>query len=103
MGPLVDHANEQEQRAGDDAVVDHLEDGALHPLGLEDEDAQRDEAHVADRGVGDQLLEVGLDQGHDGAVDDGDEREHDDEWRPLVGGLRKKGQRETDESEGHRA
>ena len=47
------------------AVVDHLEYRALQRLRLEGEDAQRHEAHVADRGVRDQLLEVRLDQRDD--------------------------------------
>ena len=49
VGPLVDDADEQEQGAGDDAVGDHLEHRALEALLAEDEDAQRHEAHVADR------------------------------------------------------
>ena len=77
VGPLVDHADAEEERARDDPVVDHLEHGALQALLLEDEDAQRHEAHVADRAVGDQLLEVGLHHRHDRAVDDRDQRQHD--------------------------
>ena len=45
----------------------------------EDEDAQGHEAHVADRRVGDEPLEVGLADGHDGAVEHADDRERDDE------------------------
>ena len=51
----------------------------------EDEDAQRHEAHVADRAVRDELLQVRLDQRHDRAVDDCDERQDDDQRRPLHG------------------
>ena len=40
-----------------------------------DRDAQDDVAHVADRAVGDQLLEVGLGHGREGAVDDVDDAE----------------------------
>ena len=32
VGPLVDHADQQEEGAGDEAVVDHLEDRALEAL-----------------------------------------------------------------------
>ena len=64
----------------------------------EDEDAQRHEAHVADRAVRHQLLEVRLHDGHDGAVDDGDEAEHDDEARQVVRRLRVQRQREADEA-----
>ena len=75
VGSLVDDADEEEERAGDDAVGDHLEDRALHALLVEDEDAQGHEAHVADRGVGDESLQVGLADGHDGAVEHADDRE----------------------------
>ena len=51
MGPFVDDADAQEQGAGDDAVGNHLQHGALEALLGEDEDAQRHEAHVADRAV----------------------------------------------------
>ena len=58
--------------------------GALEALLGEHEDAQGHEAHVADRAVRDQLLEVRLHDGHDGAVDDGDEAEHDDDARQVM-------------------
>ena len=75
MGALVDDADQEEEGAGDDAVRHHLEDGALEALLAEDEDAQGHEAHVADRGVGDEALEVRLADGHDGAVQHADDRE----------------------------
>ena len=59
---LVDHADEEEQRAGRDAVVDHDHQRALHALHGEREDAEHHEAEVADRRVGDELLEVRLHQ-----------------------------------------
>ena len=43
-----------------------------------DRDAQDDVAHVADGAVGDQLLEVGLRHGREGAVDDVDDAEQGD-------------------------
>ena len=46
---LVDHADEEEQRAGRDAVVDHDHQRALHALHGEREDAEHDEAEVAHR------------------------------------------------------
>ena len=98
VGALVDDAHAEEQGAGDDAVVDHLHDRALHALLVEHEDAQRHEAHVAHRRVGDQLLEVRLDDGHDRAVDDRDEAQHDDQRTPLVGRVGEERQREADEA-----
>jgi hypothetical protein len=63
VGPLVDDADEQEEGAGVEAVGQHHHHRAVQPLQVEDEDAEGDEAHVADRRVGDQLLHVGLDEG----------------------------------------
>ena len=46
---------------------------------VEDEEAERDETHVRDRRIGDQLLHVGLHQRHQADVDHGDQRQRDDE------------------------
>ncbi len=57
---------------------DHLEHGAVHgplPVLRLVGDAEDDVAHVADRAVGDQLLEVGLGHRREGAVDDIDDPE----------------------------
>ena len=73
---LVDHADQEEQRARAQAVVDHLQDAALDALRVEGEQAEHDETQVADRGIGDQLLDVGLGVGDRRAVDDADDRQH---------------------------
>ena len=57
---LVDHADAEEQRAGRQAVVEHLVDAALHAFAVERRHAQHDEAQMAHRGVRDQPLEIGL-------------------------------------------
>ncbi len=50
-----------------------------------DGDAQDDVAHVADRAVGHQLLEVGLGHGREGAVDDVDDAEQGHPAGQLLG------------------
>ena len=69
-------------------MIDHLQDRALGgSLGSRGQ-PEEDEAHVADRGVGHQLLDVGLDQRDQRAVDDADdcERRHQrHEGVPRVG------------------
>ena len=72
---LVDHADEKEERAGGDSVVDHHHQRALHALHGEREDAEHHEAEVADGGVRDELLEVGLDERDQRAVHDADHGE----------------------------
>ena len=96
VGPLVDHADEEEQGARDQAVVDHLEDRAVHALGVEHEDPERDEAHVRHGAVRDELLQVRLDEGHDRAVDDRDQAQDDDRGGERVGGAREQRQGEPD-------
>ena len=44
VAAVVEHADEQEEAAGGDAVREHLEDGALHGNDVEGEDAQHDES-----------------------------------------------------------
>ncbi len=46
---LVLNADEEEERARDETVVEHLQHGADAALHVEDEDAERDEAHMRDR------------------------------------------------------
>jgi hypothetical protein len=54
---------------------------------VEHERAEHHEAHVAHARVGDQLLHVGLDHGHHGAVDDRHDGEADDDRREGDGGV----------------
>ena len=89
--PLVDHADEEEERAGGDAVVDHDHQRALHALHGEREDAEHHEAEVADRAVRDELLEVRLHERHERAVDDADHREHEDDRAHASGSSRPSG------------
>ena len=88
--PLVDDADAEEERTGVEPVRQHHHHRAVQPFRSHDpamvqqmdEDAERDEAHVADRRVGDQLLHVGLDERDQRAVDDGDDRQDDDPRSP---------------------
>jgi hypothetical protein len=67
--------------------ADHLHDAAGHTQLVEDEEAQRHEAHVRDRRIGDELLHVLLYQRHQAHVDDGDQAQGDDEGRPFAAGI----------------
>ena len=55
---VVEHPDEEEQRAGGEPVADHREDAALDALRREGEDAEHHEAHVRDRRVRDQPFQV---------------------------------------------
>ena len=98
MRSLVADPDEKEESAGDEAMVQHLQDGAVDSLLVEREDAERDKAHVAHRAVRDELLQVGLHDRHDRTVDDGDHREHDDKRREVLRRLREERDREADEA-----
>src|SRR5450759_1175481 len=80
------HADDEEQAAGADAVIQHLINRALHPLHVQRADAQHDEAHVADARVGHQLLQVRLDHRHEGAVDNPDDGQQRERRREERGG-----------------
>ena len=56
VGPFINGPDAQKERARRNAVVDHLEDRSLDALGVQDKDAQCDESHVTDAGVGDQFF-----------------------------------------------
>ena len=70
------------------------------PYGVENEEAERDEAHVRDRRVGDQLLHVGLHQGHQADVHHRDQRQRDHQPGQLARRVGQDRQREPHESVG---
>ena len=84
MAAVGEHADEQEEPAGADAVGEHLIDRALHALHVHRADAEHDEAQVAHRGVGHQLLHVRLHHRDQRAVDDADDGEQRDPRRELA-------------------
>src|SRR5215831_557786 len=95
MTAIVKHADKEEERAGGDAVGEHLENSALHADGTEGKDAEDHEAQVADGRVSHELLQVRLNERDQGAVDDADDGENGDLWRGLARCVRKKRQAET--------
>ena len=97
---LVDPADEEEQRTGRDAVVDHDQHAALEPLRGEREHAEHDETEVGDRGVGDEALQVLLHRCADGAVDDADDSEGHHHRGGPDGGLGEQVDAETHEPVG---
>ncbi len=100
MAAFVEHAHQQEQGAGAEAVVDHLQDAARYPLGVQGEDAQHHEAQVADAGVGHQALDVSLAQGHQRAVDDADDGQDGHQGHEGQRGVGKERQAEAGEAVG---
>ncbi len=100
MGLLIEHADQKEQRARAQPVVDPLQDGPLDTGGVERKDAQRHKAQMADGRVGHELLHVLLGEGDDRAVDDADDGQHGDERRVLVCRLGEEGQVEADQTIG---
>jgi len=64
VAAVIDHAQQHKQRAGGDPVVQHLVNRAIGAHLGEGKDAQNAEAQVADRGIGNQLLHIGLHQRH---------------------------------------
>ncbi len=91
MASLVKDADQQEEGAGAQAVVDHLQHGAADGLGGQGEDAEHDEAHVGHAGVGHQALDVLLGQRHQRAVDDADQRQDREQGRKCGHGLGEEG------------
>src|SRR5258708_35386806 len=61
VAAVVEDADEEEQRAGGNAVGEHLGDSPPHGNVLEGEDDEHHEGEVADAGIGDEILEIGVD------------------------------------------
>ena len=98
MTAIVEHADEQKERAGRDSVRQHLVDGTLHGNGIERKDAEYDEAEVAHRRVGDKLFQVWLHQRYKRAIDDADDGQRGDVRRSLA-----RCQREERQAKAHHA
>ena len=96
--PLVDHADQREQACRRKAVIDQLQGSALGGHRREGEESHHDVAHVADRRVGDQPLEVGLHECHQPAVDDPRHAEPEEPRGGEGGGLREHRHREAEEA-----
>ena len=77
------------------AVADHLEDRAVDALLVGGEDAHGHEAHMGDRGIGDELLHVLLHQRDQRGVDDGDHRQDEARAAHHVGRHREHRQART--------
>ena len=79
-------------------MVEHLVDRAHDAGGREGRDAEHHEAEVRHRRVGDQLLQVGLHQRDEGAVDDADHREDAHERREAHRRVREERDGEPEEA-----
>ena len=78
---LVEHADEEEQRPGRQAVVDHLQQAAAHADLVQGEHAEHAEAEMGHAAVGDELLDIVLGQGAERSVKDADDRQRADQRR----------------------
>ena len=85
VAAVIEHANAEEERAGRDAVAEHLEYSTLDRNRIEREDSEYDEAEVAYGCVSDQALQIGLHHGDQRAVNDADNREDGDRPRRRHG------------------
>ncbi len=72
-------SDKKEERAGRDAMVQHLIDRTLHADLREGEHPEHHESHVGDRRVSDESLDVRLHHRDEGAVDDSEHREDDED------------------------
>ena len=80
MPPLVNDPCQHEEGAGRDTVSQHHELRAIQTGCGEAEYTEDDEPKVADRRISDQLFHIGLNHGHECAVDDADQCQNHDPW-----------------------
>ena len=100
MAPFIENADNQEERACRNAVVDLLQHRAAQPSGIQGENSQRAEAQVADRGICHQLLHIFLHQRNQRSVDDPDDGKgnHPAPHFGVHDDVREEWQRESDEA-----
>ena len=90
-------AREQEEGRGEQGVVDHREGRAGRALVVEHEDAQHDQAHLADRRVRDHAARVGLPEGQVRAVQEAGRGERDQRPAPVGRGAGEDRQHDRDQ------
>ena len=99
MPPLIDHPDDEEERARRKAVVDHLQDRPFHGGGVERENTEHDKPEVADAGKGDEPFQVLLHDADPRAVNDPDEgQRHENPHAVIDRGIGKQRQTETQET-----
>ena len=74
---IVEHPDAQEHGSRDESVRNHLNDAALNPEAVEHEEAKGDKTHMCDGRIGDELLHVRLNQGHQTDVHHRNQRQTD--------------------------
>ena len=97
---LPQQGDDQEDRGHHQAVVDHLEHGAVGAVGAQGEDPDRDEAELGDRGVAGDQAHVGLRERHHRPVEDAGDADQQDQLLVGDGGLRVERQRDPQEAVG---
>ena len=95
--PVREHPGQQEQRAGRQPVVHHVQHAARRGLQREREDPEHDEPHVRQARVRDQSLHVRLHDRDDRAVEDRDHGQHQHHGPEVDGRLREQRQVEPDQ------
>ena len=98
--PLLQGAGEDEQRAGADAVGQHLHHHALQRQRVPGIDAEQDEAEMADAAIGDQPLQIRLPKSQQRAINDGDDAEQHGDGRERHRRLREQRHREAQQPVG---
>jgi hypothetical protein len=81
----LDRACEEEERRGDETVVDHLEHRPVQAEVVDREEAERDQAHLREARVGDHAAQVGRAEGDERAVDEAAGGEHEDRRAQVCG------------------
>ena len=95
---VIDHTYTEEERSRDQTVAEHLEDSALHTLLVGSKDTHGHKAHMRHRRIGNQLLDIFLNQRHQRGVDDGDGGHPQDDIGHHLGAHREHRQREAQEA-----
>ena len=69
MRPVVDHADDSKEESRHHAVREHLHARADQAIPVQRGKAQHHQPHVRDRRKTDDVFEIGLDDGDEGAID----------------------------------
>ena len=98
MPAFIQHADDQEETASADAMVDHLQGRALQTLRVQRENADHNKPKVTDGGISNQFLDVILRITNPSAINDPNHPQERDGWRPSHSCIREQCQVEANDS-----
>ena len=75
VGAFIEDAHQKKHHSRAGSMVEHLQNGSVHPLSCHGRKPQHDKTHMGNGGVGDEFLDIRLSHGTKGTINNIDQPE----------------------------